>query len=183
MFWGRQTGWKTRAGSAGSDNEAHWSCKRRVTAKVVQNDPIWLENQENQGCNFLDSGIPKFSRRRPMPAFSLVGFKQETAFHTPINQIFGPARGQIYQKNKGKLELQNLAWMCQTEWLSICVTDAGSESLLLFNHFFMCAQAYSTESEILWFFDIFWPLARPKIAKKRPWSSRPLARPPRGRLR
>ena len=30
---------------------------------------------KNQGFNFLDSGIPKFSRRRPMPAFSPVGFK------------------------------------------------------------------------------------------------------------
>ena len=27
-----------------------------------------------------------------------VGFKQETAFQNPINPIFGPARGQIYEK-------------------------------------------------------------------------------------
>ena len=60
---------------------------------------FFIQNQENEGFEMLDSGIPKFSRRRPMPAFSLVAFKQETAFHTPINQIFGPARGQIYLKN------------------------------------------------------------------------------------
>ena len=72
MFWGRQTGWKTRAGSAGIDNSAHWSCKRWVTAKVVQNWPIWIENHKNEGFKILDSGIPKFSRRRPMPAFSLL---------------------------------------------------------------------------------------------------------------
>ena len=29
---------------------------------------------------------PKFSRRRPMPAFSPVSFKQETIFHTRINR-------------------------------------------------------------------------------------------------
>ena len=34
----------------------------------------------------------------------------------------------------------------------------------------------SPESQIL---TIFWPLARPKIAKRKPRSSRPLARPPR----
>ena len=83
MFWERQTGWKTRAGSAGIDNEAHWSCKRWVTAKFAQNDPIWSQmtkirskNQENQGFNFLDSGNPKFSRWRPMQACSPVSFKQ-----------------------------------------------------------------------------------------------------------
>ena len=27
-----------------------------------------------------------------------VAFKQETASHTPMNLIFGPARGQIYEK-------------------------------------------------------------------------------------
>ena len=86
IYWGRQTGWKTCAGSAGIDNEAHWSCKRRVTAKFVQNDSIWIKNLKNQGFYFLDSGIPKFSRRRPMPASSLVSFAQETIFHTPINQ-------------------------------------------------------------------------------------------------
>ena len=47
---------------------------------------------------FLDSGIPKFSRRRPTQPSRPVGFKQETAFHIPINPIFGPARGQIYEK-------------------------------------------------------------------------------------
>ena len=36
IFWGRQTGGKTRHGSAGIDNEIHLSCKRRVTDKFVQ---------------------------------------------------------------------------------------------------------------------------------------------------
>ena len=63
----------------------------------------FVENQENEGFKIVDSGNPKFSRRRPMPAFSLVAFKQETAFHTPINPIFGPARGQIYWKMHEKL--------------------------------------------------------------------------------
>ena len=85
MFWGRQTGWKTHAGSAGIDNEAHRSCKRRVTAKVVQNWPIWIKNQENEGLKILDSGNPKFSRRRPTQPSRTVGFKQEAAFHIPIN--------------------------------------------------------------------------------------------------
>ena len=65
-----------RKRSAGSDNEAHLSCKRRVTANFVQIESIWLQNHKNQGFNFLDSGNPMFSRRRPMPAFSLVSFKQ-----------------------------------------------------------------------------------------------------------
>ena len=39
------------------------------------------KKKTRQGFNFLDSRNPKFSRRRPMPAFSLVSFKQETAFH------------------------------------------------------------------------------------------------------
>ena len=78
IIWGRQTGWKTRPASAGSDNEAHWSCKRRVAAKVVQNLPIWVENHKNQGFKMLDSGNPKFSRRRPTQPSRLVSFKQET---------------------------------------------------------------------------------------------------------
>ena len=32
--------------------------------------------QKNQGFNFLDSGNPKFSRRRPMPGVSPLGFYQ-----------------------------------------------------------------------------------------------------------
>ena len=140
MFWGRQTGWKTRPGSAGSDNSVHWSCKRWVTAKVVQNGSNFIENQENEGFKILDPGNPKFSRRRPMPAFSLVGFRQETApkpsnnskkcgvlaqrpgltqklkvpkwvcrsplavgeAAQPFFAIFGPARGQIYEKRPKK---------------------------------------------------------------------------------
>ena len=56
------------------------------------------QNQENEGFKILDSGIPKFSRRRPTQPSRPVAFQQETAFHTPINPIFGPARGQIFQK-------------------------------------------------------------------------------------
>ena len=88
IYWGRQTGWKTRAGSAGSDNEAHWSCKRWVTAKVVQNWPIWIENQENQGLHFSDV------RKNP-------GFDQRS-LRGPLFAIFGPARGQIYGKTAKK---------------------------------------------------------------------------------
>ena len=40
IYWGRQTRWRTRAGSAGSDNSASWSCKRRVTSNFAQNEPI-----------------------------------------------------------------------------------------------------------------------------------------------
>ena len=85
MFWGRQTGWKTRAGSAGSDNSAHWSCKRWVTAKVFQNWPIWLQNHKHEGFKNLDSGIPKFSRRRPTQPSRPVGFQQETTPQTSNN--------------------------------------------------------------------------------------------------
>ena len=66
-------------GSAGSDNEAHLSCKRRVTENFVQNASIWIQNHKNQGFNFLDSGNLTDSRRRPMPAFSPLGFKQYLA--------------------------------------------------------------------------------------------------------
>ena len=63
-FVNTSTGWKTRAGSAGSDNSASWSCKTRVTAKVVQNETIWIENQENQGLHFSDvRGNPGFGQR------------------------------------------------------------------------------------------------------------------------
>ena len=44
IYWGRQTGWKTRPGSAGSDNEVIWSCKRRVTEEFVQ---IWSNLDPN----------------------------------------------------------------------------------------------------------------------------------------
>ena len=57
-----------------------------------------VENHENEGFNFLDSGNPKFSRRRPTQPCRPVGFQQETAFHIPINPIFGSARGQIFEK-------------------------------------------------------------------------------------
>ena len=35
ICWGRQAGGKTRPGSAGIDNEASWSCKRRVTETLM----------------------------------------------------------------------------------------------------------------------------------------------------
>ena len=57
-----------------------------------------IKIQENEGFKILDSGNPKFSRRRPTQPSRPVGFQQETAFHIPINPIFGPARGKIYQK-------------------------------------------------------------------------------------
>ena len=57
-----------------------------------------------EGFNFLDSGISKFSRRRPMPAFSPVAFQQEAAFCTPINPIFGRASGQIFSKKAEKIQ-------------------------------------------------------------------------------
>ena len=75
ICWGRQTEGKRPPKSAGIDNEASWSCKRRVTANFVQNKSIWVQNLKNQGFNFLDSGNLTFSHRRPLPAFSLVGFK------------------------------------------------------------------------------------------------------------
>ena len=52
--------------------------KEELRQKLSKIDQIFVENQENEGFKILDSGNPKFSRRRPMPAFSLVGFKQET---------------------------------------------------------------------------------------------------------
>ena len=84
IYWGPQTGWKTRP----SDNEAHRSCKRWVTAKVVQNDPIWIQNQENQGLHFSDVRKIRDSTN--------------VAFEGPLFAIFGPARGQIYWKMAGK---------------------------------------------------------------------------------
>ena len=44
--------------------------------KMIQ---IISKNQKNQGFNFLDSGNPKFSRRRPMLACSPVSFMQYLA--------------------------------------------------------------------------------------------------------
>ena len=62
--------------------------------EVEQNAATYLD----QAFKILDSEIPKFSRRRPTQPSRLVGFQQETAFHTPRNPIFGPARGQIFEK-------------------------------------------------------------------------------------
>ena len=61
--------------SAGIDDEASWSCKKKNAANFVQNESSWVQNLRSQGFNFWDSGNPKFSRRRPMPASSPVGFE------------------------------------------------------------------------------------------------------------
>ena len=61
----------------------------------------YVQNHKNEGFSFLDPGYPKFSRRRPTQPSRPVGFKQETALHTPINPIFGPARAK-YIKNDAK---------------------------------------------------------------------------------
>ena len=128
--WGHRTEWKRRPGSAGSDNEAHWSCKRWVTAKVVQNWQLWIQNQENEGFNFLDSGNPKFSRRRPTQPSRLVGFKQETTPQTGIN----PKNAALNPKNAAFKRLQALLpqnpgliqklkvpkWVCRSTLASFC---------------------------------------------------------------
>ena len=44
-----------------------------ISFKMTQ---IRSKFQKSQGFNFLDPENPKFSRRRPMPAFSPGGFKQ-----------------------------------------------------------------------------------------------------------
>ena len=41
-----------------------------------RNDTNYVESYKHEGFNFLDSANPKFSRRRPLPAFLPVGFKQ-----------------------------------------------------------------------------------------------------------
>ena len=60
-------------------SETHLPCKRRDMTDFVQNGSIWIEHLEIQGFNFLDSGNRMFSRRRPLPAFSPVGFNQYLA--------------------------------------------------------------------------------------------------------
>ena len=89
--------------------------------KIAKNYIFWLfwcQNQENEGFKILDSGNPKFSRRRPTQPSRPVVFKQETAFHLPINPIFGPARCQIYEKMRprvpsGAQMLVSGAFRCQ----------------------------------------------------------------------
>ena len=46
VYWGRQTKGKTRRAFAGSENEAHLSYKRRVTANFVQNDQKNIRQSE-----------------------------------------------------------------------------------------------------------------------------------------
>ena len=72
--------------------------EKQARSQVVQNQSNFAENQENEGVKILDSGNSKISRRRPTQPSRPVGFKQEAAFHIPINPIFGPARRQIYKK-------------------------------------------------------------------------------------
>ena len=50
--------------------------KEELRQKLSKIEPIWVQNHKNEGFKILDSGNPKFSRRRPMPAFSPVGLKQ-----------------------------------------------------------------------------------------------------------
>ena len=89
--------------------------KEVVTAKVVQNHANFVENQESEGFNFLDSGHSKFSCRRPSQPSRPVGFEQEAAFHIPINPIFGPTRGQIFEKMR-VLALRALTLVSKFRW-------------------------------------------------------------------
>ena len=61
IYWGRQTGWKPRPGTAGSSNGVHLSCKRRVTVIFF--------------LKWLKSG-PKLQKSR----FQLFGFRKSDAF-------------------------------------------------------------------------------------------------------
>ena len=54
---------------------------RRFSTKIEQFGP----KSKKSGFQFLDSGNPEFSRRRPMPAFSPVGFKQKPTLPDAIN--------------------------------------------------------------------------------------------------
>ena len=64
--------------------------KGELRRKLFKIDKIWVQNQENEGFKILDSGNPKFSRRRPTQPSRPVGLKQETTPKTRINPIFGP---------------------------------------------------------------------------------------------
>ena len=96
MFWGCQTGWKTRPRSAGMDNEAHWSCKRRVTAKLFKMIKFGSKISKIKVPTFWIPGIQKFpARGQCQPARKSVLSNPDPSF-----AIFGRASGQIFEKNR-----------------------------------------------------------------------------------
>ena len=84
--------------------------KEELRQKLFKLIQVGFEIPKIKVSTFLDSGIPKFSRRRPTQPSRPVGFQQEAAFHTPINPIFGPARGQIYEKMRQKASQAPKCW-------------------------------------------------------------------------
>ena len=59
---------KNRSGCAGTDNEAPWSCKERVTEDFHENASIWTQNQEYRVSIFWMSRRLTDSRGRPITA-------------------------------------------------------------------------------------------------------------------
>ena len=61
------------------------------------------QNQENEGSKILDSGIPKFSRRRPMPAFSPSKFSATPTlplqYLAPLGAKYLERRPKKYKKS------------------------------------------------------------------------------------
>ena len=55
------------------DNEAHLSCKRIVSANGFQNDLGYVNNPQNHGSNFLDSGNLMFCRIPEIRCFAAGG--------------------------------------------------------------------------------------------------------------
>ena len=79
--------------------------KEELQSFVVQNGTSWIENRKIQGFNCLDPGSPKLSRRRPIPAFSQVGFKaiqirinSQNAVRKFVNKSAASAASQDYVK-------------------------------------------------------------------------------------
>ena len=93
------------AGSAGIDNEGHWSCKRRVTTKFVQNWSILTRNHKNLGL-IQKSKVPKWVCRSPLAVVEAA---------PSLFAIFGPARGQIYYGKHAR-----------TYWKIDCVLPFGT---------------------------------------------------------
>ena len=58
--------------------------KEELRHKLFKMGQFGSKIKKDQGFNILDSGNPKCSRRRPMPAFSPVGFKQQRPPQTRI---------------------------------------------------------------------------------------------------
>ena len=67
---------------------------------ILLKGPICVQNPKMQGFNFLDSGSPKFSRRRPTQPSRSVSFEQSWPF--PCN-IWPRASGQISEKIRTKI--------------------------------------------------------------------------------